>query len=188
MLVRPDHAAVDAHLPDHLTDRIRFGLDLGEQAAPGPILLPAHKPGIHRPPRAIPLRHIAPRRARAHLKQDAVEHVAMVTPLLATPAIPSRSGSTVAQAVSVISPRPIIQTPSRFCQKVVGYQTARPFVRHALMEAVEAWAIEYGCEEMRLTSAAHRIDAHAFYERLGYNVERSQLVLARSIVSRRTVE
>lgn len=54
-----------------------------------------------------------------------------------------------------------------------------------LMEAAEAWAIDHGCEEMRLHSGAHRIDAHAFYDRRGYHVEKSQLVLARSLVTNR---
>lgn len=71
---------------------------------------------------------------------------------------------------------------------VVGAAHRGQGLGRRLMDAAEEWAIEHGCEEMRLTSAAHRIDAHAFYERLGYNVEKSQLVLARSLESRRTVE
>lgn len=56
-------------------------------------------------------------------------------------------------------------------------------VGHCLMEAAETWAIDRGCEEMRLHSGAQRVDAHRFYDSLGYHVEKSQVVLARSLVS-----
>lgn len=56
-------------------------------------------------------------------------------------------------------------------------------VGRILMEAAEQWAVDRGCEEMRLTSAVRRVEAHAFYERLGYQVEKSQLVLVRSLTT-----
>jgi GNAT superfamily N-acetyltransferase len=37
-----------------------------------------------------------------------------------------------------------------------------------LMEAAEAVAREHGCVTVELSSAVRRADAHAFYERLGY--------------------
>lgn len=38
----------------------------------------------------------------------------------------------------------------------------------ALMQAAEAWFAERGVKRVNLTTALHREDAHAFYERLGY--------------------
>jgi GNAT superfamily N-acetyltransferase len=56
-------------------------------------------------------------------------------------------------------------------------------VGRGLMEAAEQWAVDHDCKEMRLTSAVQRLEAHAFYERLGYRVEKSQFVLARSLMT-----
>jgi hypothetical protein len=33
---------------------------------------------------------------------------------------------------------------------------------------VERWAVEAGCTRVAVVTAHHRSDAHAFYERLGY--------------------
>ena len=38
----------------------------------------------------------------------------------------------------------------------------------ALMQAAEAWFAERGVKRVNLTTALHREDAHAFYEKLGY--------------------
>jgi GNAT superfamily N-acetyltransferase len=51
----------------------------------------------------------------------------------------------------------------------------------ALMAAAEAWAASHGCREVRLRSGSHRIEAHAFYERLGYRVTKTQLTFSRSL-------
>jgi GNAT superfamily N-acetyltransferase len=41
-------------------------------------------------------------------------------------------------------------------------------VGRRLLEAAERWAIARGCSRIVVTSAEHRADAHAFYERCGY--------------------
>ena len=41
----------------------------------------------------------------------------------------------------------------------------------ALMNAVEQWARASGSGTVSLYSGAQRVDAHRFYERLGYAVE-----------------
>jgi GNAT superfamily N-acetyltransferase len=64
---------------------------------------------------------------------------------------------------------------------VVASEARGRGVGRRLMEAAERWAVDRGCTEMRLTSAIHRVEAHTFYERLGYRVEKSQHVLARSL-------
>jgi len=41
-------------------------------------------------------------------------------------------------------------------------------VGRSLVAAVEAWAREQGCHRIIVTTALHRCNAHAFYERVGY--------------------
>ena len=54
----------------------------------------------------------------------------------------------------------------------------RTGVGSALVDAVESIARSKGCELIEVTSGAHRADAHAFYERLGY-VERPRRFVKR---------
>ena len=54
-------------------------------------------------------------------------------------------------------------------------------IGRTLMAAAEAWAIEHECRQVRLRSGSHRHEAHAFYQRLGYAVEKSQLTFARDL-------
>jgi GNAT superfamily N-acetyltransferase len=42
-------------------------------------------------------------------------------------------------------------------------------VGHALMRCAEAWARDCGYDRVKLSSGAHRIEAHAFYEHIGYS-------------------
>lgn len=41
-------------------------------------------------------------------------------------------------------------------------------VGRALVDALEQWASSLGCVRISVTSAEHRADAHAFYERCGF--------------------
>jgi N-acetylglutamate synthase-like GNAT family acetyltransferase len=41
-------------------------------------------------------------------------------------------------------------------------------IGRALVAAAEAWAREQGCKRFVVTTALHRNDAHAFYEKLGF--------------------
>lgn len=43
-----------------------------------------------------------------------------------------------------------------------------------LLAAVECWAREEHCEAVRLVSAEHRKEAHAFYEHCGYHLRKVQ--------------
>ena len=43
-----------------------------------------------------------------------------------------------------------------------------------LMEEAEQWARDKGCRSVRLRSNVVRAEAHAFYERLGYSVFKTQ--------------
>jgi RimJ/RimL family protein N-acetyltransferase len=44
----------------------------------------------------------------------------------------------------------------------------RAGVGHALVAAVEAWAVDLGCRDVEITSSRSRSDADAFYRALGY--------------------
>ena len=41
-------------------------------------------------------------------------------------------------------------------------------IGRALVRAVETWALDQGCHRIVVTTALHRAEAHAFYERVGY--------------------
>lgn len=53
----------------------------------------------------------------------------------------------------------------------------------ALMEAARRWALDHRCEEIRFRSGSHRAEAHAFHERLGYRIVKTQMVFSRSLAS-----
>jgi GNAT superfamily N-acetyltransferase len=55
-----------------------------------------------------------------------------------------------------------------FTALVVDQRFRRAGVGARLTEAVEVKARERGCEQLVLSSAHRRADAHAFYEALGY--------------------
>jgi GNAT superfamily N-acetyltransferase len=54
----------------------------------------------------------------------------------------------------------------------------------ALVASVESWARSHGASRLSLTSGVHRLEAHAFYEHLGY--EKTGVRLAREIHLTRT--
>jgi GNAT superfamily N-acetyltransferase len=58
-----------------------------------------------------------------------------------------------------------------------GYRGQR--VGEQLLKKVEQWAGEHGCYAVSVHSNVIRKDAHRFYERLGYQVMKTQLVLRR---------
>ena len=45
-----------------------------------------------------------------------------------------------------------------------------------LVEAVEGWARQHGCDVIEVTSGNQRLDAHRFYEGLGYAEKRKRFV------------
>ena len=65
------------------------------------------------------------------------------------------------------------------CSLVVDEQVRGRGVGGALMAACEAWALARGLGRMRVRSNVKRTRAHAFYERLGYAVTKSQHVFQR---------
>ncbi len=51
----------------------------------------------------------------------------------------------------------------------------------ALMQQAEQWAREKGCRALRLRSNVIRTGAHAFYERLGYQMVKTQKVFRKTL-------
>ncbi len=50
-----------------------------------------------------------------------------------------------------------------------------------LMAVAEAWARDRGYTSMWLRSSQHRVDAHRFYKRLGYEIVKSQFTFSRPL-------
>jgi len=57
-------------------------------------------------------------------------------------------------------------------------------VGEQLVEAVEGWAVEQGCETIYVRSNATRVRAHHFYIRLGYQQIKSSLTFEKSLSQR----
>ncbi len=51
---------------------------------------------------------------------------------------------------------------------VVAQDARHRGVGRALVAAAEGWARTHDCQRLSVTTALHRDDAHAFYDRLGY--------------------
>lgn len=79
--------------------------------------------------------------------------------------------------------RPAIEKPHEaIVQSLVVDRSLRGAgVGRALMAAAEAWAAERGFASVALTSQVAREEAHAFYERLGYERVASSLLLRKTL-------
>lgn len=66
---------------------------------------------------------------------------------------------------------------------VVASSARRGGVGSALVAAAEAWARTHGADAMRVRSNVVRPEAHAFYARLGYGLQKTQHCYARSLRS-----
>jgi len=67
---------------------------------------------------------------------------------------------------------PMLHTPchmGRITALVVHPELRGTGVGRDLVAVAEAFARDCGCERLELTSAAHRREAHRFYEKLGYS-------------------
>jgi GNAT superfamily N-acetyltransferase len=51
-----------------------------------------------------------------------------------------------------------------------------------LMEEAEAWARQNDCQQVRLRSNVARVEAHRFYEQIGYQVAKSQMVYWKALL------
>lgn len=64
---------------------------------------------------------------------------------------------------------------------VVASSARRVGVGSALVAAAEAWACAHGAGSMRVRSNVVRPEAHAFYARLGYGLQKTQHCYARAV-------
>jgi hypothetical protein len=84
MVVRPPGTRLDREHPLDPPDRGVFDDDLVEDPVPRAARRPAPQPLMSRLPRAVTLRQIPPRRSRAQLPQDPIDHLAVIPPLATT--------------------------------------------------------------------------------------------------------
>lgn len=66
---------------------------------------------------------------------------------------------------------------------VVASSARRGGVGSALVAAAESWAVAHGATAVRVRSNVVRPEAHAFYARLGYGLQKTQHCYARSLQS-----
>ena len=74
-------------------------------------------------------------------------------------------------ALVTVHVTPVLHRPApvgRLTAVVVSERVRGQGVGRAIVEAAERLLAERGCEMIELTSNRSRVDAHAFYERLGY--------------------
>lgn len=64
---------------------------------------------------------------------------------------------------------------------VVDKSVRQGGIGRSLMSAAEQWAVEQGCQVVRLWSSAARTKAHRFYERLGYAHVKTQYSFVKSV-------
>ena len=55
-------------------------------------------------------------------------------------------------------------------------------VGKALVKAVEEWTIQSGFDDIRLRSAIKRVEAHKFYESLGYRIVKTQMRFEKKLI------
>jgi GNAT superfamily N-acetyltransferase len=65
---------------------------------------------------------------------------------------------------------------------VVDARRRRRGAGQGLLAAAEAWGARVGCAQMRLRSRTSRVEAHLFFERLGYAVEKTQHAFVKRLV------
>ena len=91
------------------------------------------------------------------------------------------SGSNRLLGVATLHATPVLHRAgpvARVTALVVDATRRGRGIGRALMEAAERWAAERGCVLIEVTSNQRRVDAHTFYEGLGY--ERTSFRFARS--------
>lgn len=81
----------------------------------------------------------------------------------------------------------LVQYPRQFAEiggLVVDQSKRGAGIGRALLHAVEDWARAKGLAEVRLHSNTERQDAHAFYDRLGYQNEKTSFTFTKRLGSR----
>jgi N-acetylglutamate synthase-like GNAT family acetyltransferase len=66
---------------------------------------------------------------------------------------------------------PLLHLPGSLCRVtalIVSHKHRRQYVGQRLLEVAEAYAKAHECIKVEITSGDQRCDAHAFYQRIGY--------------------
>lgn len=64
---------------------------------------------------------------------------------------------------------------------VVDHAYRKQGIGRRLLTRAEEWAVQQGCSVVRLSSNEKRIDAHAFYQRAGYTILKTQYSFAKPV-------
>jgi GNAT superfamily N-acetyltransferase len=93
------------------------------------------------------------------------------------------SGTLLGWIHVLVSHSLVTDTPAEIAGIVVDEHNRGSGIGRMLMEHAEQWARNKGCNSVRLRSNVVRADAHAFYEKLGYQVTKSQRVFRKGIAA-----
>jgi hypothetical protein len=148
VLVGPDRGAVEEVLaPIHVAPGVGLGLQRCQDVVPDARLLPAAEPRVHRRPRPVPLRQIAPGDTRGQPPENAIEDRAM--------GVGGASGGWSLRREQRLQPFPL-----PIAQFVPSYHapTVLPLCKHALEMYQEAgvpliWLIDPDNETVTIIAA-----------------------------------
>ncbi len=76
----------------------------------------------------------------------------------------------------------LADTPAEIMGLVIDERYRGRGIGRVLMRHAEQWARDLGCRSVRLRSNVVRTRAHAFYERLGYRVTKSQKAFCKELM------
>lgn len=98
--------------------------------------------------------------------------------------VASKSGEVVGFAELRQIPSLLLgETEAELLALVVDESGRRFGVGRALMDAAEAWTRSRGCRFLRLRTQVARLEAHAFYERLGYARLKTQHIYRKELAA-----
>lgn len=84
----------------------------------------------------------------------------------------------------------LIESPNSYVEiggLVVDEAARGKGIGKALVQAAEEWTRSNGMNDIRVRSASRRADAHAFYQHLGYEVQKTQLRFVKKLENRQVV-
>jgi GNAT superfamily N-acetyltransferase len=79
----------------------------------------------------------------------------------------------------------IIEAPNSYVEiggLVVDESQRGTGIGRALIEAAEDWTRRSGFDDIRLRSASKRVEAHKFYESLGYRIVKTQMRFEKKLI------
>ena len=70
----------------------------------------------------------------------------------------------------------VVGNLGRISSLVISSQWQRRGVGSKLVEAAEEFGWSHGCQRIEVTSGDHRVDAHEFYQKLGYQTDERRFI------------